>query len=269
LTTLAPDGVDTARFNHDDCPAGTDTKRRLYITRKEDGIIVGYCHNCGSSGVAVGSGSTYKRTAAIVTDTKVKEVTMPPNIEFEPKLWPKEAIDWVQKAGLPLTTVKKYALAYDLDSRRVLIPKYDVDNRLVMWQSRRVHDDLELTPKYITEVQIDACVHDPLGTRGEVVVLCEDMLSAIKIDALAGYDVIPLFSSNVKIDKLLTPTAKYDTIVVWLDNDNTEVKRHRDSIARQLRSLGKRVEVITRLSDPKHRHESLIIEAIEDVLIKF
>ena len=268
LRTGAPDGTGTMRTNHADCPAGTDTRRRLYITRKDNGIIVGYCHNCGSSGVAGASSSRYKRAAAdMVCDRKVQEVVMPPNLEFDPFRWPNEAARWVQKAGIDLTIVQKYALAYDLDSRRVIIPKYDVDNRLVMWQSRRIYVDG--SPKYVTMTQLDASVHEPIGTRGDTVIVVEDMLSAIKLDAYVGYDAIPLFSSNVKIEKLLTPTAKYDTIVVWLDNDGTEVARHRDNIARQLRSIGKRVEVVTHLRDPKIQEVSVLINEIEDVVTKF
>lgn len=37
--------------NHDKCPAGLDTKRRLYIKRTEDDrYILAYCHNCSLSG---------------------------------------------------------------------------------------------------------------------------------------------------------------------------------------------------------------------------
>ncbi len=45
----------TERVNHDDCPAGTDNKRRLYVTRKEDGHVVAYCYNCGYSGATSGT----------------------------------------------------------------------------------------------------------------------------------------------------------------------------------------------------------------------
>ena len=39
---------ETVRINHADCEAGEDTRRRLYITMKPD-ILLGYCHNCGTS----------------------------------------------------------------------------------------------------------------------------------------------------------------------------------------------------------------------------
>ncbi len=273
IESRAPDGVSTARYNHEDCPAGVDTRRRLYITRKDDGVIVGYCHNCGGSGVALRGRTTYRResTATAVT-VQVQEIAMPANLEFDPISWPTKAQEWVNKAGIPLTTVREYALAWDLDASRVVIPKYNLDNELVMYQSRNV--GLCEGPKYITERLEGADIHTPMGIstpphlEGGVVVLVEDMMSAIKI-TLTGWDAIPLFSSNVKIDKLLTNVDKYGTIIVWLDNDGTEVKRHRDSMARQLRSIGKRVEVVKSLSDPKHYELDDIVEEIQDQLIKF
>ena len=38
----------TMRINHEECPAGKDTRRRFYITRKPD-VLLGYCHNCQNS----------------------------------------------------------------------------------------------------------------------------------------------------------------------------------------------------------------------------
>ena len=266
LSENAPDVVETVRYNHEECPAGTDTRRRLYITRKDDGVIVGYCHNCGSSGMAVHGRTHYRSPTPVTVNKKVGVVTMPTNLEFEPVLWPKEATDWVLKAGVPLTTVRAYGLAYDLDTRRVIIPKYNVDNELVMWQSRSV--GLDLGPKYLTEIKKDAQVHDPLGTKGDVVVICEDMMSAIRLNMYTTYDAIPLFSSSVNITKLLTPLANYDRIVVWLDNDGAEVNRHRDQLKLQLRSLGKSVGVVYDQDDPKHYTYSNIISIVEAALLR-
>ena len=67
----------------------------------------------------------------------------------------------------------------------------------------------------------------------------------------------------------MTPVAEYGTIIVWLDNDGTEVDRHRDNIARQLRSLGKRVEVVGHMRDPKKYSPDMIRAIIEEELISF
>ena len=55
ILSLVPDQTTTPkqyRFNHTDCPAGSDHRQRLYIKIPEDQpwTRVAYCHNCGLSG---------------------------------------------------------------------------------------------------------------------------------------------------------------------------------------------------------------------------
>lgn len=42
---------ETDHINHDDCPAGEDTKGRLYVTKTDNGMLLAYCHHCGGKGV--------------------------------------------------------------------------------------------------------------------------------------------------------------------------------------------------------------------------
>lgn len=50
--SLFPSRGNTVNINHEDCPAGNDTRRRLYVTITPEGTLLGYCHNCGSKGWA-------------------------------------------------------------------------------------------------------------------------------------------------------------------------------------------------------------------------
>lgn len=263
---LAPDYANTERYNHDQCPAGADTKRRLYVTRKDDGSIIAYCHNCGNGGASLPRRTHYRRhdNRCLLRGVK-EEVVMPLNaVPLNDQRVPEEALNWIEDAGIPLTIAMKYALAFDLDSHRVIIPKWDVDNELVMYQTRNV--GLDDGPKYTTVRKKDGQIHDPIGNRGGTVVLCEDMLSAMKLDRMVGVDAIPLYSSNVKFDKLLTPLENYDTIVVWLDNDNIEVNRHRDSLVRKCRHIGKRCVAVTEFSDPKKCGVNALRHRVDEAL---
>ena len=252
LAEHATIGVGVVHINHDDCPAGVDTRRRLYITRKDNGVILGYCHNCGSSGVSVHR-YTVHRVAHVESMVTQEEISMPANLELYPKHWPIEAFKWVSDAGISLTTAQKYALAYDLDTRRVIIPKFNLDNELVMYQSRNV--GLDDGPKYITVKKLGAQIHDPMRRSAlvpsDTVVICEDQLSAIRIVEDGKCDAIPLYSSNVKFTKLLTPGSNYGKIIVWLDNDGVAVTRHRDVLINNLRVIGKVTYGVYHHSDPK------------------
>ena len=54
------------RTDHQNCPAGTDSRQRLYL-KNVDGKILGYCHHGSSSAVVSLKGkSSYKSVAALL-----------------------------------------------------------------------------------------------------------------------------------------------------------------------------------------------------------
>jgi|7_EtaG_2_1085326.scaffolds.fasta_scaffold00711_8 hypothetical protein len=63
LSLTKYDGISSGqyRFNHTDCSAGEDTKKRLYIKipTKQPWTRVAYCHNCGLSGFATLRSNSY------------------------------------------------------------------------------------------------------------------------------------------------------------------------------------------------------------------
>ena len=97
---LAPESIGTARYNHEDCPAGTDTRRRLYVTRKADAphLVLAYCHNCGESETAIErdtfifnnvalAKAELERGYAVEKPEDVPE-TSEPLVSYEAKAWP-------------------------------------------------------------------------------------------------------------------------------------------------------------------------------------
>ncbi len=134
----APDRAGTVRVNHDPCPAGTDTKRRLYVTRKEDGNVIAYCHNCSCSGFH-GSGNRFRVDHMAVSHVEIeeKELTMPKTMYSKHISWPKQMRDWLEECGISLTLAEEYGICYDRDRHRVVIPKLNSEGKLVQYQSRR------------------------------------------------------------------------------------------------------------------------------------
>lgn len=263
----APATPGTERVNHDGCTAGVDTKRRLYVTRKEEGNVVAYCHNCGISGVH--SGTSRFRVAHVPKAPKTVEGTleMKHNMKDKPYDWPKEMLAWLNECGIDLTIAMKYGIVYDTDDRRIIIPKLNKSGDLVMFQSRRLYEDG--TPKYLTYKVKDAYYHDALEGKVEpnTCIVVEDMLSAIRC-AEAGYTAVPLFTANVTDKTMLTMVREYDTIVVWLDNDNTTVIRSSANAVRKLRALAGTKEAIMQVqtsTDPKHYTDREIIHIIDEV----
>ena len=264
----APDTMGTERVNHDDCPAGVDTKRRLYVTRKEEGNVVAYCHNCGNSGVH--GGASRHRSAHIPVpqvESKAGKLEVKGNMKDQPYDWPKEMLHWLNECGIDLTIAVKYGIVYDADDRRIIIPKLNRSGDLVMFQSRRLYGDG--TPKYLTYKVKDAYYHDALEGKAEpnTCIVVEDMLSAIRC-AEAGYTAVPLFTANATDETMLTMVREYDTIVVWLDNDNTTVIRSSSQCCRKLRALKgthNAIHQVLTSTDPKHYTDREIIHIIDEV----
>lgn len=270
LTMRGPAHSGTYRLNHPDCPAGADMKRRLYITRKDDGTILGYCHNCGDSGVASSGGMGYSRGDSIVCPSdKVETIAMPANLEAQPRDWPTEAQQWLFKANVSWRVAVQHSLAFDINTRRVVIPKFNQENELVMYQTRNV--GLDDGCKYTTVKKMDSEIHTPVYASVDtgVVVICEDMMSAIRIVECDIADAIPLFSSNVDIKKVLTNVENYDIIIVWLDNDGVEVERHRDKLVKELSMVHVNVMSIDNYRDPKHYRDDDLIEVIDEAKEKY
>lgn len=51
--------------DHRDCPAGTDTRKRLYLKRTSSGAVLAYCHHCNSKGYQTKQGKALKSIAAL------------------------------------------------------------------------------------------------------------------------------------------------------------------------------------------------------------
>ena len=137
----APDSG-TVRVNHDECPAGQDTRRRLYVTRKEDGNVIAYCHNCSNSGFH-SSASRFRRNPVVRTlvESEEKELVMPETMRDGRDYWPREMVMWLIKCGIPLHIAEDYGICYDSERHRVVIPKLNKNGLLVQYQSRRLVDD--------------------------------------------------------------------------------------------------------------------------------
>ncbi len=252
----APSSPGTVRVNHEDCPAGTDTRRRLYVTRKEDYNVIAYCHNCSLGG---GSRGTHRYRTAGIPDALPKE---PEKVDMsgeqftdDPRKWPFAMEDWLRSMGMDLTYAKECGIVYDTIERRICIPKFDREGELVQYQSRRLFDDG--TPKYLTYKEKDKFIHDPVRGRkympkNNTCIVVEDMISALRCAKL-GYDAVPLFTSTMDERTRLTIANQYGTILVWLDNDNPTVRNHANHIGRALKMLDPRtrVEVVHNIREPK------------------
>ena len=121
---------------------------------------------------------------------------------------PPEAHVWVLRAGLsPEEATDTYGFMYDPNTRRVSLPFVGG------FLSRAVFNE---RPKYVksganTEIY-SLCEHG-----GRLVVVTEDMLSAIKVHK-AGYNAIAILGTAVT-PVIASTLAKFPTVLCWTDGD--------------------------------------------------
>lgn len=211
------------RINHDACPAGRDTKQRLFIKRAFRKVLA-YCHNCGGHHVR-GTGKGGVREAEVIRELLAKderetrsasEVLLPADIKYNPAAWPDDARAWLYQYDIDDTDIAEYSIGYSESWGRVILPVY-ASGKCVFWQGRQIDGP---APKYISV----RCAKKPLFTAptyaptSDRVVITEDMLSAIRVAKTGCADAVALLGTGGP-DDLPVRLAGYKDVICWLDKD--------------------------------------------------
>lgn len=244
----------TARLNHQDCPAGTDLRRRLYVTHKDDGGILGYCHNCGATGRATAGGPRLRVLPG-------GHVPQPPPIP--------EAI--------PLTRRHRaYLEAYGIDDPRDCA-SVEGEDAIVFCNGDPLNSDYlqtgtvrsfeKGTPKWCKYGGLVAIQYLAVLGGSEhmepIKVYCEDPISAMKLNELPGVLSCAALSTHIHQSVFKCETA---TALVWFDNDSDIVRQHAAETAAKLTLRGTEVVLILGVSDPKKYSKAFLCKVINDAI---
>lgn len=248
---FAPEEADTqVHVNHAGCEAGVDTKRRLYIRRLDDGsTILAHCHHCGKSGSyrenKFRSLASLKR-ASEYTNSSTNTISLPADYETSVREWPAKARAWIYRYGITDAEITKYGIGYSNRERRVVLPSWE-DGVLLGYQTRRIFDE-DTGPKYTTYYNKKNFVWKDLTSTNNILVICEDVLSAIKLHRC--YASMALLSTHLHKNNIKYLFG-YDEIMIYLDNNNSEVKMNSLKIKQELLLYVPKVKIIERECDPK------------------
>jgi len=271
----APSVTGTVRVNHTDCSAGTDTRRRLYITRKADhpDRLVAYCHNCGEAGYATDKDELRlafgsKRPMPTAT-TWANYNDLEPISSEHPRY-----MAWPTSYGITFDEMESYGFRCDLDSGRLVLPIWSTVIRnatgrfqtgvLHGYQSRAVAGALS-GPKYLTvkekeHYNLETLILSYAPGVANCIVIVEDLLSAIKVSRVSKYTV-PLYGTHIRSELVLDYT-KLGPVVVWLDNDNEVVHSHAKRIVSLARAFGSKVARVENHKDPKCLRQSDLYDEV-------
>lgn len=207
------------RCSHVECK---DTRDRLYIRRTPKGYLY-HCFNCGWAGFKpLGDSSStsidYSReylsnikNANKETFIENKKILLPYDFTYE---IPYKGKLWLDKYYITEDEIKRYRFGYSEKMNRLILPLYDPSGELIYWQGRNLNKPTKDSPKYINvkSRKSSFCIFG----SGPTCVLVEDILSAIKVGRVTT--CIPLLGSYISTN-MLTFINKYETILIWLDED--------------------------------------------------
>jgi len=142
----------------------------------------------------------------------------------------------------------------------LILPLYNKAGELIFWQGRNLGKVTKDNPKYVNvrSKKTDYCIFKG-GSKSKVVVLVEDILSAIKVSNTGCVDSVPILGSYIP-PNILPFIKDYDTIFIWLDYDKrfTSIKS-----AAKLHELScKVVRTIITEKDPKEYETTEIKEIL-------
>ena len=279
----------TVRVNHEDCPAGSDTRRRLYLTRPAGSphIVVGYCHNCQDKGIYTGASAKdhYRQHSGELEDVVLPtgEKFLPPeNLEFGSAMWPTDAIAWRIMTKLSPHALEEMGIGYDPSTHRIYLPTWDkvwsnaVDGQanLIGYQLRRL---TAKGPKYLTAVKDQSVPPSTVfmasnrvnPDNNPVAVIVEDLLSGIHVARAlehTKYQAQVIVNYGTKVSPEVLHRVRYfQRGIVWLDNDSDHVSDQAHKIARVWSMLsGQAVVVEPSMDDPKKCSEETIVDIIDE-----
>lgn len=168
--------------------------------------VDGYkCFSCGVS-------KSYNSHRMAMMD-RVRPTIKPgltiPKASLKVSEWPVSILKWLYGYYVFDDVIKKHRISYIEDSNSLLY-KVVEDNEVVFAQSRGFPD------KRIKSIGANRPYKIDNGHN--TVVLTEDLISAVRVSE-NGVDAMCLFGTNATTQVIKEVLWRYDTVILWLDND--------------------------------------------------
>lgn len=165
---------------------------------------------------------------------------------------PQRARDFLEKYGLTKLDCQLHTIMWSEFWQRLLFPYFD-GTGLVGWQGRYLGQDTDHgrgKAKWYSQGNLKDLLHVVGNKNSGVMVLVEDIISAIKVAHNPSVCAIPLFGSHVDLKKLFALKKICGTIEVrlWLDFDK---QKESAKYCNKLCSLGFNARTIITELDPK------------------
>lgn len=211
-----------------------------------------YCFGCGYYVTGDGKTLDVVRRQKVLSNPIVRQA---PKLPSDASMsLPKVAVDWIEQAHLKASDAIMAGLRWSQEEGGLIIPIYDEDNALVMYQIRRFNTK----PKYENRGVLGNFLPvEDSKSNNRIVVVVEDFLSSLRVSSFA--DAMPLLGSHLPSITATRLSKCYDRLLIWLDNDK---KREALRYYAQYRVLFEEVKVLITSQDPKLYGDQAMMEEI-------
>lgn len=164
---------------------------------------------------------------------------------------------WLTRHGIKVDTLKDFEIYWSEKMGALIFPQRNL-GELVGYQYRYFPPKPD-TPKYLTKTKVgfnrknnhlDVIYPYSIPVEARKIILVEDYISAIRVSSL-GYNVCPLWGSQLHDGQLKYLLQNYNEFVIMLDNDNSQVKKKQRRIRDRLEAHGTKVKLYLLDKDPK------------------
>jgi len=197
-----------------------------------------HCFSCGY-------GSRGTRTIQNISREQPPSTTVVLPSDADQDL-PELAWAFLKRFGITAIDVALNNILFSMYHNRIIFP-YFSKGKLIGWQGRSLSSD-PTKPKWLTRGMGGNFTHKVGNTKSHVVVLTEDIISAIRVSKNKAVCAVPLFNSHISPARMLELAKDHCVIQVWLDKDKAKESMQ---FAKKARDIGIcAVSIITEL-DPK------------------
>lgn len=145
--------------------------------------------------------------------SKYANLRLPSDFSYD---LPEQCRQWLSKYGLTNREISQHRFGWSAEYECLIFPVFDIFGNLLAWQGRSFRQKPENVQRYNSRGDLSSIYHI-IGTGGNTVVCVEDLVSAIKVSRLLP--AMPLWGSQMPIDRIRKLSGRFSRLVLWLDHD--------------------------------------------------
>ena len=215
--------------DHQHCPAGADTRQRLYIKRVGTDAYVGHCFNCGGSGYHFGNTPTRVQDFAGRREGKGATSSFP--LSHTALVLPLHVKEYLRKYALYDVDIDHLGYKYHTRDDSLVMPYYQCRKSLKpSFQQRYMGEDRVFRYSTHEEKEYTKCSVVPsknVTYPRPFVVLVEDQISAYRVWRESGGEIhaIALLGTGLSVDvTTILTTLCPKNLLIWMDKDPAGIK---------------------------------------------